>query len=166
MKTNLVLALLAAATLSSCDNKKTSTDESATTTQDGSPDAGLSAADMANSHVQCYAMMTDRDTVLLNVTQKGLDVSGTLQYRLAEKDQNSGTLRGKMRGDTLTADYTFQSEGKESVREVVFVATKNGLVEGYGPVQEQNGKMVFTPNQPLTFQSDQVFKRIPCHDDE
>ncbi len=164
MKATLII-LLVTATLSGCDTKKTSTDESTTTTQDASPDAGLSTADMANSHVQCYAMMTDRDTVMLNLTQKGLNVSGTLHYQLAEKDQNSGTLRGKMRGDTLIADYTFQSEGQESVREVAFLATKNGLVEGYGPVQEQNGKMMFTPNQPLTFDAGPAFKRIPCHDE-
>jgi len=56
------------------------------------------------------------DTIRLNLTQQGTDVSGPLAYLLTEKDSNTGTLSGQMRGDTLIADYTFQSEGEESVR--------------------------------------------------
>ncbi len=87
---------------------------------------------MGTSQMQYYALMTAGNTIQLSLTRQGTNVSGTLQYPLADKDQNTDT----MRGDTLIADYTFQSEGQESVREVVFLATKNGLVEGYGPVQE------------------------------
>lgn len=52
---------------------------------------------------------------------------------------------------TLIADYTFWSEGRKSVREVAFLATDDGLVEGYGPVQEHSGNMRLIPGQPLTF---------------
>ncbi len=158
----MLLTLLIAATLISCDTKRPATDESNATTQPTSVDSGSRSVETGTGQPECYALLTARDTVRLSLTRLGTDVSGTLQYRLAEKDQNTGTLRGTMRGDTLIADYTFQSEGQESVREVAFLAKDGGFVEGYGDVEEQAGKMIFTPNRPLTFDADEALRRVPC----
>nr|GFC68635.1 hypothetical protein [Tanacetum cinerariifolium] len=38
-----------------------------------------------------------------------------------------------MHGDTLVADYTFQSEGTTSIRQVVFLRRDIGFIEGFGP---------------------------------
>ncbi len=106
--------------------------------------------------------MAAGDTVRLNLNQQSGEVTGTLLYQLDGKDRNTGTLRGQMRGDTLLAKYTFQSEGQESTREVVFLAKDGGFVEGYGDVQEQNGTMVFTPGTTLTFETDRVLIKTDC----
>ncbi|CCH01444.1 hypothetical protein FAES_3436 [Fibrella aestuarina BUZ 2] len=102
---------------------------------------------------QCYAYVSARDTVRLTLLPQGDSLTGELTYKLAEKDQNIGTLRGRMRGDTLLARYTFQSEGIESVREVAFLKQADALVEGYGPVAEQNGQQVFADRTKLAFTS-------------
>src|SRR4051812_35659780 len=66
----------------------------------------------------CYAYMQNRDTVLLNITATGNTFTGHMLYQVYGKDRNDGTLQGTIQGDTLTADYTFASEGMTSVRQV------------------------------------------------
>lgn len=72
----------------------------------------------------CYAYENGNDTVQMSLNINGERVTGELTYMLFEKDSNRGQVKGTFSGDTLTADYTFQSEGMRSVREVIFV--KNG----------------------------------------
>jgi hypothetical protein len=83
---------------------------------------------------QCYAYRTDTDTV----------------------------RRGTMHGDTLLADYTFQSEGRQSVREVAFLRRDIGFVEGYGPVTEQQGKTVFKLPRTLHFDAKYMLLPVAC----
>ena len=146
------------AALTSCGTKNTTTNE--TTTSKASMAADSTPA--TGGPMQCYALTTDSDTVRLSVTRQDSDVSGTLYYQFAGKDKNTGTLSGQMRGDTLLADYTFQSEGVESRREVAFLAKDGGFVEGYGPVREVGRKMTFTPNAPLTFGMDRILTKTTC----
>lgn len=141
------------AALAGCGTKNTTTSEAAT---------GTDSAMTTIGQMQCYALITNGDTVRLSLTQQGSDMNGTLYYQLAGKDRNTGTLSGQMRGDTLLADYTFQSEGVESVREVAFLAKDGGFVEGYGPVQEAGSKMIFTPKAPLTFEMNRLLTKTTC----
>ena len=115
-----------------------------------------------SSVTRCYALTMNGDTVRLTLRQTGGTVTGNLLYQLSGKDRNEGTLRGMMHGDTLRADYTFQSEGVESKREVAFLAQKGGFLEGFGPVDEHNGQMRFTPNTALTFSGDRVLIQGEC----
>ena len=156
MKT-LLNTLLVIAVLTGCGTKNATSSETVTTTETVTNSAGATEGPM-----QCYALITNGDTVRLSLTQRGNDVSGTLHYQLAGKDRNTGTLSGQMRGDTLLATYTFQSEGQVSKREVAFLATDGGFVEGYGPVQEQNGAMLFTPGTTLTFNTDRILTKTDC----
>lgn len=111
---------------------------------------------------QCYAYASARDTVALMLTQSGAHVTGDLLYKLAGKDQNTGTIDGTLHGDTLLADYTFFSEGTQSVREVAFLRQNNGYVEGYGPVRQQNTRQTFADHAKLTFDSRRPLRSIPC----
>lgn len=67
-----------------------------------------------------------------------------------------------MKGDTLIVDYTFDSEGSESVREVVFLKRNNQLIEGFGDVEEKDGKTVFKDKSKLIFGNSIVFKKVDC----
>lgn len=158
MKTTNLLTLLTVFLLCGCNSNKSNTDEATL------KDSTSAASPMtAKSQTHCYALMTPQgDTIILNLTQQGIDVQGTLMYSLFEKDRNTGTLRGRMHGDTLRADYTFESEGVESVREVVFLAKKDGFVEGYGPVEETEKKTIFSPGATLTFDLEEVLKKTEC----
>jgi hypothetical protein len=111
---------------------------------------------------QCYAYRTDTDTVRLTLQTTQATVTGELAYRYFEKDRNQGTIRGTMHGDTLLADYTFQSEGRQSVREVAFLRRDIGFVEGYGPVTELQGKTVFKLPRTLHFDAKYTLLPVPC----
>jgi hypothetical protein len=111
---------------------------------------------------QCYAYRTDTDTVRLTLQTTPSTVTGQLAYRYFEKDRNQGTIRGTMHGDTLLADYTFQSEGRQSVRQVAFLRRDIGFVEGYGPVTEQQGKTVFTSPRALHFDAKYTLLPVAC----
>lgn len=93
----------------------------------------------------CYAFVSATDTVALKLLiRKDRSVSGELYYKLDGKDANHGSISGIMKGDTILADYSFMSEGKESVRQMIFLKSDSMLTEGYGPVEEVNGEMRFT----------------------
>ncbi len=103
---------------------------------------------------ECYAVVLKQDSISLNISVKDSSLeSGELNYNFFEKDKNQGTLVGNFKGDTLFADYTFMSEGKSSVREVVFLKKGNIFIEGYGDVEEKDGKTVFKDKKKLFFDS-------------
>lgn len=111
---------------------------------------------------QCYAYVTATDTVRLTLQTEQPTVTGLLSYRYFEKDRNQGTIRGTLHGDTLLADYTFQSEGRQSVREVAFLRRDIGFVEGFGAVTERRGKAVFTQPRALQFDAKYTLLPVAC----
>ncbi|AMQ00404.1 hypothetical protein AY601_3539 [Pedobacter cryoconitis] len=121
--------------MAACTNKTTAqkVDSLATT-----PDTNASKAKV------CYAYIKNKDTVSLSLITTGNAVAGNLNYNFYEKDKNAGTITGIIKGDTIIADYTFQSEGSTSYRQIAFVKKGDQLLEGYGPTQEADGRTVFT----------------------
>ena len=91
----------------------------------------------------CYQHTKDSSTIKLNIIINDNMVTGNLLYDYYQKDKSTGTIKGELKSDTLFADYTFMSEGIESVREVVFISTANGWVEGYGEIDDKDGKVIF-----------------------
>ena len=112
--------------------------------------------------VQCYQYIKNRDTATLSLKTEDNKVTGTLGYNLYEKDKNAGTITGLIKGDTIIAHYTFQSEGQTSVREVVFLKQGDQLKEGFGDVQEVKGEVVFKDVSKLKFDESMVFGKIDC----
>ncbi len=155
MKKILVLALGFAALFTACqsnNSEKTATDTAA-------PDTNIVPATTQT----CYAYIKNRDTATLTMMSSGAITTGELKYNLFEKDKNNGIFEGELRGDTLIAEYTFNSEGKESVRQVAFLKKGDQLVEGFGDVEEKNGKMMFKDTSKLTFGESMVFNKVDCH---
>jgi len=110
----------------------------------------------------CYTYTKNRDTASLSLISTGPIVTGELSYQLFEKDSNTGILKGEMRGDTLVADYTFNSEGMQSIRQVAFLKKDDKLLEGFGDVIEKDGKMVFKTLSTLKFGNSLEFTKINC----
>lgn len=110
----------------------------------------------------CYAYVKDKDTANLTFMSSGNITTGELSYSLFEKDKNKGIIKGEMRGDTLIADYTFNSEGIESIRQVAFLKKGDQLLEGFGDVEERNGKTLFKNTSTLTFGNSMVFEKVNC----
>ena len=109
----------------------------------------------------CYSSIVKKDTVLLNALMSGDSITGSLGYKLYEKDQNNGSILGKMSGDTIKARYTFMSEGKESIREIIFLRKDTLLIEGLGNLKEENGKVIFENIKDVKFNG-LVLSKVPC----
>jgi hypothetical protein len=122
----------------------------------------ISNAATPENAVACYQYIKNRDTATLSIKVEGNQVSGSLGYNLYEKDKNSGTFTGLIKGDTLIADYTFHAEGKISVREIALFKQGDKLIEGFGDVQEIKGNIKFKDISKLKFDNSIVFSKIAC----
>lgn len=114
---------------------------------------------------QCYLGIPGKDSIFLQLHIDNNTVSGDLEYKRFEKDRNKGTIKGMFRGDTLVADYTFMSEGVMSVREVMFLKKGDVLMEGFGDVEEKNGKMVFKNTGDVNFDEFMLLKQNDCRNE-
>lgn len=111
---------------------------------------------------ECYEYIKAKDTIKASFTVISKNVTGDLMYKLFQKDKNYGTIAGTVSGDTLYANYTFMSEGVESVRQIVFLRKNKTLVEGYGEITEIKNKIVFKDTKKLDFTKSFVLNEIPC----
>lgn len=108
----------------------------------------------------CYSFEEKGSSVSLQMEITGKDVTGTMVYALAEKDKNTGTFKGTLNNDILIADYTFQSEGVESTRQVAFEVRGDKLIEGYGEMNE-DGTSFKDVNQ-LKFNATMPLSKMDC----
>lgn len=106
--------------------------------------------------VGCYAYKGNNSAITFEITKIAYSITGTLNYHLAEKDANTGTFEGFLIDDVLLGDYTFQSEGITSKREVIFKIINGQLIEGFGPMDEEGicfintDHVTYTPTMPLS----------------
>jgi hypothetical protein len=117
---------------------------------------------IANTTAHCYSYTGNTDSVTMSIHINDNTVTGELEYHLYEKDSNTGTIQGMIKGDTLYAEYRFISEGVSSVREVAFLKKEDKWVEGFGSMEENNGSMVFKDRSSLQFNSTIVLTELPC----
>ncbi|MCB0466496.1 MAG: hypothetical protein KDC78_12615 [Aequorivita sp.] len=144
--------------ISSCKNKPKNEESEVITPEE----ADIMESDANFPEVACYRYASEKDTVLLQMEKINNEVAGTLSYNYFEKDKNDGTFEGTMVDDTLFADYTFGSEGSVSVREVMFIKKGNKLVEGFGEVEEVDGKMKFKDNSKFILNNAMPLAEINC----
>jgi len=121
-----------------------------------------SLAVATQSGENCYAWAIGKDTATLFIKSEDTVVTGDLQYKWAEKDNSNGMLKGAKRGDLIVAYYTFVSEGKTSVRQVVFRTQGVDLVEGYGDVVTIRDTVQFKNIDKLQYQDDRAFIKGIC----
>ncbi|GGM79783.1 hypothetical protein GCM10010967_09440 [Dyadobacter beijingensis] len=139
----------------SCNSHKDTAGGQADTTDDGIP-AGVGNSD-------CYVYQTKGDSAFLRIdTGKDDRVAGELSYDFHEKDRNRGQFTGTLNGDTILARYTFQAEGSESIREVVFLKKGSGWVEGFGEVKDSAGVTLFKDRSKLDFEKGLHFEPSEC----
>ncbi|HEV2833101.1 MAG TPA: hypothetical protein VGW31_14060, partial [Hanamia sp.] len=110
----------------------------------------------------CYISTFNKDTAHLKLTINNNEVSGNLVYDRFEKDGNVGTIKGRVRDSLIIADYTFQSEGMTSVREVVFKIKDENLIEGYGDIVMKSDTAAFKNITQLKFHDEQPFLKEEC----
>ena len=81
----------------------------------------------------CYHATVGDSSSLLQITDPSADqLTGELIFQNYEKDSSYGVFTGKIAADQLTIDFTFQSEGIESQRQIVLTKSADQLSgEGY-----------------------------------
>ena len=88
----------------------------------------------------CYHGTVGNSSSLLQISeQTASSVKGSLLFQNYEKDSSYGDFVGKYEDNKLTAVFTFQSEGTESVREIIFTKDGNNLSGdgfNYAPTEE------------------------------
>jgi len=119
-------------------------------------------AEQDNSPITCYQYADANDTIVLKLINIGKAVTGTLEYKLKEKDKNRGTIQGRMQGDMLMVKYTFMSEGVMSAREVVFKKENGVFIEGFGEVINNHDLVTFKDHNALTFNEKMKLSAINC----
>ena len=155
------LAILFASCNSQSDDSSSTTDVKDSTTSSSSPalDEETPASSISSG---CYASVFKKDTIMMNLTISGTDVSGDLNYSLYQKDKNKGSLKGSFQNDMIVADYTFQAEGTTSVRQVAFKKVGDSLVEGYGDIEMKGDTARFKDVDHLEFHNDRPFTKTDC----
>ncbi|MEP6793312.1 MAG: hypothetical protein ABJB16_03225 [Saprospiraceae bacterium] len=161
MKENLIYLLCIGIFIMACNSK--STDPSKIVNKE-TPVEEVRADNPASQGKEpsCYRYFGNNDTVYLQLSEVYGMMTGMLLIKNYQKDQNLGTLQGKMMGDILVAEYSFKSEGKMSVRQIAFRKKGEDYVEGFGDVQDVNGKSVFKDTKTLKFDESRVFSKVPC----
>jgi hypothetical protein len=112
---------------------------------------------------KCYRYTDGKDSILLSFQEDNSLILGELEYKLYEKDKNSGGIRGVVIGDTIFAEYNFFSEGKESTREVSFLKKDSVLMEGYGETSIINGRQVFSDKKKIQYDSKIYLSEVDCN---
>lgn len=110
----------------------------------------------------CYLGTSGRDSITLTVRNEGEMVTGELAYLFYEKDKSRGSFSGRMKGDTLFADYRYTSEGQESTREIAFLKKDNSFTEGTADATEIGGVLTFKDPTKVQFGSSFVLQKVEC----
>lgn len=155
MKNIIPILAVASALIASCQSNTTKTTTSTDSTLN-------TVVDTSKNSDQCFEYIKNKDTATLKLVTTNNTVSGDLTYKLYEKDKNNGTITGIVKGDTIIANYTFQSEGMASIRQVVWLKKDGKLIEGFGESEGVNGKMKFKNIGQLKFENSLEFKPVDC----
>lgn len=139
-----------------------SEDKVAPITASDSPKVVTEAEQISPNASGCYFSLLKKDTAKLQLTIDGSQVNGSLDYIRFQKDSNRGSISGKVIDSLIVADYTFQSEGLKSVRQVVFKIKGDKLIEGFGDIEMKGDTARFKDIFSLKFLSAQPFNKIDC----
>jgi hypothetical protein len=159
MKKACLFSVLIIAFLVSCNNQQNPAQQPNNMDND-SVAARVTTGSLLGKY--CYGYTNKKDSVFLQADVSDSTVTGNLSYNFYEKDKSNGTITGKMRGDTLLADYTFMAEGMQSVRQVAFMLTDSTAKEGYGEMTELNNKMIFSNPAAITFDKSFMLSKKEC----
>ena len=156
MKRILILSIMLLS-LSNCKKASTIENEEPTVVS-----GEITEENTAQPSTECYVYNANGGKIELQMNTNNNDVNGTLNYELKEKDSNKGTFVGTINDSILIAQYTFQSEGTESIREIAFLIKDDQLIEGFGDVTTEENKTKFKDIKTLKFSSSMPLIKTSC----
>jgi hypothetical protein len=105
--------------------------------------------------VGCYVMHNENDVYTLNLmSQKGKNVEGRMVFKNFQKDSSQGAFTGTYQDRILLGDYSFQSEGLNSVVQVAFKKVGDSFIRGQGDMSPAGER--FSDVDNITYDSSQV----------
>ena len=161
-KIPLGIILLCCAVFTACNNADQNSDTASSATIHATSKDTIVTTTQPLLQPGCYQMVFKKDTAWLNLHRTDSVVTGHLKYHWYMKDGNDGHIQGVIRDSLIIADYTFQSEGMTSVREVRFKIDNNALRQAVGEVAIVNNKVVYTHKDSLTYDAVSPFVKVPC----
>jgi hypothetical protein len=126
---------------------------------------GLSTTPAETSSLEgCYVANLAKDVYTFDIQSDNNGVvSGILAFNNSQKDSSSGTFQGTLTNDTLLGNYSFDSEGTRSNRQVIFKKAGDNLVEAFGPVKTVRGNEVFVTPLNVSYDPKSTFiKSATC----
>tara|TARA_B100001179_G_scaffold196611_1_gene155294 strand:- start:276 stop:779 length:504 start_codon:yes stop_codon:yes gene_type:complete len=116
-----------------------------------------------SSIIGCYVAGTENDVYTLTIkSQEGETVTGTLEFDNYQKDSSEGSFNGTFEGGILLGDYSFSSEGMDSVMEVIFKQQGEDFVRGYGEVTNEGTEFVDTQDIEYKVNDLSLFEKQSC----
>jgi len=152
MKTR-ILAICLAASLFACQKKE----ENKKPIDTAAPEAAAMV-----SGKSCYQYVKGGDTITMSLAMNANNANGELVYQFDGKDRNEGTFSGTFIGDTLFADYRFNSEGVQSIRETIFLRRGDVLIQGFGDMVEDGNKQSFRLPKQIRFEKELQLVKMDC----
>jgi hypothetical protein len=116
----------------------------------------------SHSSSGCYIFLQDGSEVSMQISTDDQKISGTLTYAFKEKDKNTGSISGEMKGDTLFAKYTYMSEGITGERDEVFLKSGESFIVGRGGINDQTGEPDLSDRSKINFTNGLILKKTDC----
>ncbi|MBP6911806.1 MAG: hypothetical protein KBB88_01220 [Candidatus Pacebacteria bacterium] len=115
-----------------------------------------------DSLLGCYAFQSNKDIYTLEIrhehtVEDRTDISGVLSYSNFQKDSSSGSFNGTYSNEVVVGNYSFESEGMHSVRQIAFKKVGDAFIPGYGPSSSIHGVDTFTDTKNIQYEPEQVF---------
>ena len=105
----------------------------------------------------CYVATLGKDIYTLTIlSQQGESFKGTLSFKNFEKDSSSGTFKGIYKTGILLGDYSFNSEGINSIMQVIFKKLGNSFIRGFGDMNNEGTR--FADINKIIYDSSYVFE--------
>jgi hypothetical protein len=127
------------------------------------PNAGNSdTLQIVNESVNCYRYVIKRDTILLQVRQRGDSISGTMSFDNYEKDSSHGAIKGYTNKDTIYVLYNFFSEGMRSIMEIALLKNKSSLIRGIGAMINKGDTLLYKDHKAINYKDGQKLDMVNC----
>jgi hypothetical protein len=110
----------------------------------------------------CFMGTNSKDSVFISLENNLGTIIGKLWYKNFEKDNSFGDVIGNKNGDTLKLNYTFQSEGKTSEREIFFIYKDGNLIEGIGDYKEDGNRSFYSDDRKIKYSGGITLNPVDC----
>jgi hypothetical protein len=124
-------------------------------------DNSVSDKSEKSSPINCYQYANSGDTIILKLIRVGESITGTLVYKMPQKNTSKGTIQGRMTEDLLIVRYTPLVDSSV-IQQKVFRLKEKYFVEGHGATNNENGQVRFKNIDDLKFVDTVRLEEITC----